>query len=50
MLLRLGNGRWPVVDPPAIALETFHREIVQDYDTWLRDLRGLHPDTTSKAT
>jgi integrase/recombinase XerD len=50
MLLRLVHGRWPVADPPATALDAFHRDVVQDYDTWLRDLRGLHPETRAKRT
>jgi len=50
MLLRLVHGRWPVADPPATALEAFHRDVVQDYDTWLRDLRGLHSETRAKRT
>lgn len=50
MLLRLVHGRWPVTDPPASALEAFHRDIVQDYDAWLRDLRGLQPQTRTKRT
>ncbi len=50
MLLRLVHGRWPVADPPATALDAFHRDVVQDYDTWLRDLRGLHPETCAKRT
>src|SRR5206468_10572571 len=50
MLLRLVHGRWPVADPPATALEAFHRGIVQDYDAWLRDLRGLHAETRTKRT
>jgi site-specific recombinase XerD len=50
MLLRLVHGRWPVANPPVTALEAFHRDVVQDYDTWLRDLRGLHPETRSKRT
>jgi site-specific recombinase XerD len=50
MLLRLVHGRWPVTDPPATALEAVHRNIVQDYDTWLRDLRGLHPTTRTNRT
>jgi len=49
-LLRLVHGRWPVTDPPATALDAFHRDVVQDYDTWLRDLRGLHPETRAKRT
>ena len=50
MLLRLVHGRWPVADEPATALEAFHRDIVQDYDRGLRDLRGLHPETRTKRT
>jgi site-specific recombinase XerD len=50
MVLRLVHGRWPVAEPPATALEAFHRDVVQDYDTWLRDLRGLHPKTRIKRT
>lgn len=50
MLLRLVHGRWPVADPPATALEAFHRHVVHDYDTWLRDLRGLCPETRTKRT
>lgn len=50
LLLRLVHGRWPVADPPVTTLEAFHRDIVQDYDTWLRDLRGLHPETRAKRT
>lgn len=50
MLLRLVHGRWPVADPPAAALDIFHRDIVLEYDKWLRDLRGLHPKTRSGRT
>lgn len=48
MLLRLVHGKWPIQDPPRTALEAFHREIVSDYDAWLRDLRGLCAVTRSK--
>ena len=48
MLLRLVHGRWPVPDPPATALEAFHRELVAEYDAWLRDLRGLQAETRTK--
>lgn len=48
MLLRLVHGKWPVADVPATAIEAFHRDIVQDYDRWLRDLRGLRPETRTK--
>jgi integrase/recombinase XerD len=50
MMLRLVRGAWPLPDPPCSALEGFHRDIVGDYDTWLRDLRGLHPLTRAKRT
>jgi len=50
MLLRLVHGRWPVPDPPATALEAFHRDLVDEYDTWLRDVRGLQAETRAKRT
>lgn len=50
LLLRLVHGRWPVPSPPVTAIEAFHHNIVQDYDAWLRDLRGLHPETRTKRT
>jgi hypothetical protein len=50
LLLRLVHGRWPIPDSPATAIEVFHRDIVLDYDVWLRDLRGLHPETRAKRT
>ena len=50
MMLRLVRGAWPVPDPPSTALEGFHRDIVRNYDTWLRELRGLHPLTRAKRT
>ena len=45
---RLLPGQWPVAAAPATALEAFHREVVQGYDTWLRELRGLASATRSK--
>ena len=48
MLLRVVHGRWPVPDPPSSALEAFHRDLVNDYDSWLRDLRGLCAVTRTK--
>jgi len=50
LLLRLVHGRWPVPEPPVTVIEAFHRDVVQDYDAWLRDLRGLHPETRTKRT
>lgn len=48
MLLRMVYGRWPVPPEPVTAIEIFHKEILQDYDAWLRDLRGLQPITRAK--
>jgi integrase/recombinase XerD len=48
MLLRLVHGRWPLPDAPATALEAFHRDLVDEYDTWVRDVRGLHALTRTK--
>jgi integrase/recombinase XerD len=50
MLLRLVHGRWPIPDPPTTTLEAFHRDLVHDYDAWLRDLRGLGSETRIKRT
>lgn len=50
MLLRLVHGSWPVPDPPRTVLEAFHRDLVDGYDAWLRDLRGLSPETRIKRT
>jgi len=50
MLLRLVHGRWPVEAAPTTVLEAFHHDLIQAYDTWLRDLRGLASVTRSKRT
>jgi site-specific recombinase XerD len=50
VLLRLLHGRWPIPGPPTTMLEIFHRNIVEDYEAWLRDLRGLCPETRIKRT
>lgn len=47
MLLRLVHGHWPVVAAPATALEAFHRDLVQGYDAWMQELRGLASVTRS---
>jgi integrase/recombinase XerD len=48
MVLRLVHGHWPLLAAPATALEAFHRELVCEYDTWMRNLRGLAAVTRSK--
>jgi integrase/recombinase XerD len=50
MVLRLVHGGWPIAAVPGTALEAFHRDIVQEYDAWLHELRGLLPVTRSKGT
>jgi hypothetical protein len=41
MFLRLVHRYRPVVAAPATGLEAFHRDMVQGYDAWMRELRGL---------
>jgi integrase/recombinase XerD len=48
MLLRLVHGRWPIPAGPRTDRESFHRELVQQYDFWMRDLRGLCASTRSR--
>jgi integrase/recombinase XerD len=50
MMLRLVHEAWPIPGPPRTALEAFHRDLVDSYDAWLRDLRGLSPETRTKRT
>jgi site-specific recombinase XerD len=47
-LLRLAHGRWPILEPPCTSIEALHHDVLQEYDTWLRDLRGLHSMTREK--
>ena len=41
LILRLVRGQWPVELAPATGHEAFHRELLEAYDAWMRDLRGL---------
>ena len=50
ILLRLVRGKWPDASPPETPLQAFHQELVQDYDTWMRDLRGLASVTRLERT
>lgn len=50
MVLRLVHGHWPVAAEPATPLEAFHRDVVQGYDMWMRELRGLAAATRSTRT
>lgn len=50
MALRLVHGRWPIASAPANALEAFHRDVVEAYDRWMRELRGLAVATRWQRT
>ncbi len=45
MLLRLVHGRWPPPPPPHTTVEVFHREVCEQYDKWMTDVRGLSLET-----
>lgn len=49
MLLRLIYGRWPPPVRPKTARERADREMIEGYDTWMRELRGLSPQTRRHA-
>lgn len=48
MLLRLVHGKWPPDPVPKTNLERFHCRLIKGYNSWMRDLRGLHPTTRVK--
>jgi len=45
MLLRLVHGCWPTFKLPSSEHEYFHRQLIQEYNTWMSDLRGLSSRT-----
>ncbi len=47
MLLRLVHGHWPPPSPPHTPAEVFHREVCEQYDKWMADVRGLSLETRS---
>lgn len=47
LLLRLTHGLWPQPVAPQSELDTFHQNIIRDYDGWMERLRGLSVDTRS---
>jgi len=47
MLLRLVHGHWPPVTPPHTPAGVFQRDICEQYDRWMTDVRGLSPVTRS---
>jgi integrase/recombinase XerD len=50
VFLRPVHGHWPAVAAPKTAIEAFHRDLVQGYDAWMQNLRGLASATRSKRT
>lgn len=49
MLLRVTCGQWPPQDLPVSAQERADREIIERYEAWMKDLRGLSPNTRRHA-
>lgn len=49
MLLRLVHGHWPPPPSPRNSTEVFHRDICEQYDKWMDDVRGLSPETRSDS-
>jgi integrase/recombinase XerD len=47
MLLRLVHGQWPPAPVARNERERFHDGLIGEYDTWMRDLRGLATTTRS---
>jgi integrase/recombinase XerD len=45
LLLRLVHGQWPPRLPPRTPREAFHRELLEAYDRWMDELRGLAAQT-----
>jgi site-specific recombinase XerD len=45
MLLRQVCGRWPPPQQPRSAKERADQQIIEGYDTWMTELRGLSPQT-----
>jgi integrase/recombinase XerD len=48
MLLRLVHGKWPPDPIPQTDRERFYYKLIEGYNAWMRDLRGLHPKTRGR--
>jgi len=48
MLLRLVHGKWPPDPVPQTDRERFHCKLIEGYDAWMSNLRGLRPGTRSR--
>ena len=47
LLLRLVHGRWPLAPIATCERERFRDRLLNEYNTWMRDLRGLSESTRS---
>jgi site-specific recombinase XerD len=47
MLMRLVHGQWPLAPIPRNEQERFREKLIGEYNTWMRDLRGLAERTRS---
>lgn len=49
MLLRVICGKWPPDVVPRTPEEIADRQIIEAYESWMKDLRGLSPETRRQA-
>src|SRR3977135_3193803 len=47
LLLRLVHGRWPLAPIATCERERFRDQLLSEYNTWMKDLRGLSESTRS---
>jgi site-specific recombinase XerD len=47
LLLRLVHGRWPMAPIATCERERFRDQLLKEYNTWMKDLRGLSESTRS---
>jgi integrase/recombinase XerD len=45
MLLRLAQPQWPPAVVPTTSLDAFNRQVCEEYGKWMRDVRGLAPES-----
>jgi hypothetical protein len=48
MLLRLVHRKWPPAAVPRTERERVHCKLIEGYDIWMNDLRGLCPRTRAR--
>ena len=49
-LLRLVHGHWPPPPLPRTPAEIFQREVCEQYEEWMTDVRGWSPETRSNRS